>query len=447
MNIVINGGGGVGQAVALTLSLEQHDVTVIEAGETRGRALEEAVDCRVIQGNGALPPVLRKAEVDQADIFIAVTDRDEVNLLSCLIARKLGCPRAIARVSDRAFTTTDPAVPTDDLGIEQIINPDAEASAAILRLLKNPGTTEIFSLAGGAAIVAGMAVAQDSSLCGPTLAQLHMSQPDLLYRVAVIRHGDKTIIPTGNDTIHPGDQIFVIAEGQIIERIARLAGAVSEQPLQRVMILGANDLGQSLAGMLQEDCRVKLVGSAGPELTEASEELARTLVIESEGHDIDLLEQEGLAQMDAFAAVTDDEEMNLIACLSAKRMGVSRTIARVERSFYRPLIEGVGVDAAVSARQATVNAILKYLRAGHIHEVARMRGIPAEALNFEVSGSARILNTPLRDVKFPRGAIIGMVVRPEGVVVPTGDTCIRKGDHVIVFALHSAVRKVHKLLT
>jgi trk system potassium uptake protein TrkA len=446
MDIVINGGGGVGRAVALTLSLEKHDVTVIEADEARGRALEETVDCHVIQGNGCLPPILRKAHGGQADIFIAVTDRDEVNLLSCLIARKLGCPRAIARVSDRAYTTSDPAVPTDDLGIEQIINPDAEASAAILRLLRNPGTTEIFSLAGGAAVVAGMAVAEDSPLCQGTLAELHAAQPDLLYRVAVIRHEGQAIVPTGQDRIEPGDQIFVIAEPDVIEKIGLQAKAIRHQPLERVMILGANDLGQCLAESLQADCRVKLVGPAGGELVEASEQLSRTLVIESEGHDIDLLEREGLGQMDAFAAVTDDEEMNLIACLSARRMGVPRTIARVERSFYRPLIEGVGVDAAVSARQATVNAILKYLRSGHIHEVARMRGIPAEALNFEVGPRAKILGQRLRDVRFPRGAMVGMVVRPEGVVVPTGDTILQRGDHVIVFALHSAVRKVHKLL-
>ncbi|MFW6061959.1 MAG: Trk system potassium transporter TrkA [Planctomycetota bacterium] len=447
MNIVINGGGGVGRAVAHALSSERHDVTVIEPSAAQGRTVEEVVDCHVVTGNGALPPVLRQAGVGDADIFVAVTDRDEVNLLSCLIARRLGCPRAIARVRDRAFTVADRAVPMDDLGIEQVINPDAEASREIIRLLRNPGTTEVFPLAGGAAVIAGMPVAEGSALCGPTLAELQQMHTHLLYRVAVIRRQDQVSVPTGQDHIEPGDQIFVIAEPETVEKIGRMAGAIGQQPIDRAMVLGANDLGQSVASLLQGTCRVTLVGGGQEDLTQASEELTQTLVIQSQDHDLDLLEREGLAQMDAFVAVTDDEEMNLITCLSAKRMGVPRTIARVERPFYRPLIEGLGVDAAVSARQATVNAILKYLRTGHIHSVAQMRGVPAEALDFEADRGAKILDRPLREIRFPRGAMAGMVVRPEGVIVPTGDTCIRQGDHVIVFALHGAVRKVQKLFS
>lgn len=447
MNIVINGGGGVGHAAAKVLTQEQHDVTVVEADPAQAALVQENTDCRVVVGSGSLPPVLRRAGVGEADIFVAVTDRDEVNLLSCLIARKLGCPRAIARVRDRAFTVADPAVPAADLGIEQIIDPDAEAAREIIRLLRNPGTSEVIPLAGGAAAIAGMTVSADSLFCGVALADLPRIHGDLLYRVAVIRRADDVTIPTGRDHILGGDQIFVIAEPETIERIGRLAGAIRERGIAAAMILGANELGQSVAAQLQATCRVTLVGSDEQDLGAASEQLARTLVIEAHGRDLDLLEREGLAQMDAFVAVTDDEEMNLITCLSAKQLGVPRTIARVEQPVYRPLIERLGVDAAVSARQATVNAILKYLRAGNIQEVARLRGVPAEVLHFQAGPGVPILDQPLRQVAFPRGAIVGMVLRGREVIVPTGETCIRQGDHVIVFALHAGLRKVQKLFT
>ncbi len=447
MKIVINGGGGVGQALAGILSEENHDVTVVEVNAARAELVQDEVDCHVIVGSGAVPPVLREACVGEADIFVAATDRDEVNLLSCLIARKMGCMRSIARVRHPSFNATDPAIPLSELGVEQVINPDEEAACEIVQLLRNPGTTEVLPLAGGTVVTAGMTVSDGSPFDGLTLAELPGLHADLRYRVVIIRHGDgKVIVPIGSDRIKASDEIFVIGEPETIKRVARMAGATTaHDDISNVMVFGANDLGKSVAGMLQGDCRVKLIGTEGATVGLAAEELHRTLVIESSGHDISLLEREGLAQMDAFVAVSDDEEINLIGCLYAKRLGVPRTIARVERPFYRPLIESLGVDAAVSARQITVNSILKYIRPGDIRAMARMRGVPAEALEFVPRPGAKILDRPLLEVNFPRGAIVGMVVKPDRAIVPTGDTQVHEGDHVIVFALHEAAKKVQKL--
>ena len=447
MKIVINGGGGVGQALAEILSEEHHDVTVVEPNAKRAGAVQEAVDCRVVVGAGATPVVLREAAAGQADIFVAVTDRDEVNLLSCLMAHKLGCPRCIARVRHPSFNADDPAVPIGELGIDQIINPDEEASREIVRLLRSPGTTEVVPLAGGTVAAVGMTVAAGSPFDGRALAELPEVHGNLRYRVAMIRRQGKTIIPGGNDRIQAADEIFVVAERGAVERIGTMVGAADREEIASAMIFGANELGRSVASMLQGKCRVKLIDMKGRAAGEASEELSRTLVIESDGHDMDLLEREGLAQTDAFLAVDDHEETNLIACLYAKRMGVPRTIARVERPFYRPLTVSLGVDAAVSARQVTVNAILKYIRPGDIKAVVRMRGVPAEVLELVPRPGAKILNRPLRKVSFPRGALVGMVVRPDSVVVPAGETQIREGDHVIVFTLRDAVNKVQKLFS
>ncbi|MBS3820375.1 MAG: Trk system potassium transporter TrkA [Phycisphaerae bacterium] len=446
MKIVINGGGGVGEALADILSHEQHDITVIEQAPSRANALEETLDCRVMTGTGSSPSDLRDAGVGGCNIFLAVTNRDEVNLLSCLIAEKMGCPRSIARVRDRDFHAADLDLPVGELGIDQIINPDEEAAGEIVRLLRNPGTTQVIPLAGGAVIAAGIAVPPDSRLDGTTLAQLHSEHSNLRYRVVVINRDGEPAIPAGNDHIESGDELFIVAQPQTVKRLAAMIGQKpSHDQFNRVMILGASDLGRYLAEMLEGQCAVTLVDPHGRSAEDASAQLPGTLVIEGTGHDMDLLERVGLPEMDALVAVSDEEEMNLISCLYAKRLGVPRTIARIERPFYLPLMMTVDVDAAVSARQATVNAILKYVRLGDIKAVARMRGVGAEGLELVPGPGAKVLDTPLRNLRFPRGALVGVVVRPHEVVVPDGDTVIRKEDHVVVFALHQAVRKVEKL--
>ncbi len=281
---------------------------------------------------------------------------------------------------------------------------------------------------------------------GRSLAQWPGFLGQMVYRVAVIRRQGKAIVPTGKDLVQAGDEVFVIAEPETVEQIGRIACPTADQGQKPpVMVSGASDIGRNLAGMLQKDYRVKLIAASKQAARSASEELGRTLVIEADGHDLATLEREGLAQTSAFVAVSDDDEMNLIGCLYAKRIGVPRTIARVERHIYRPLTMALGADAAVSVRETTVNAILKYIRPGGIQAVARMRGVSAEALEFVARAGGKIVDRPLQDVPFPRGAMVGMIVRPDEIVVPGGDTQIRQGDHVVVFAMQEAVKKVQKL--
>ena len=445
MKIVINGGGGVGEALADILSHLHHDVSVIESDIRRADTLRGEMDCHVVTGNGASPAALREAGADTGDIFLAVTNHDEVNLLSCLFAREAGCPRSIARIRNRACVDgSDMSIRA--LGIDQIINPDEEAAREMVRLLSAPGTTQVTPLADDAVIVAGMMVPGASPLDGKTLAELAETHRQLRYRVVVIRRDEETLIPTGGDRILAGDEVFIIAEPETVKQVTRAFNpAVGAGQLGRVMVLGAGDLGRNVAAMLEDTCRVKLIDPTGWDAQDASEELQRTLIIEGADHEMDLLEREGLAEMDAFVAATDEEEKNLIACLYAKRLGVPRTLARVELKFYRSLMMTVGVDAAVSPRQVTVNAILKYVRTGDIRAVVRMRGVSAEAIELVPGEGAKVLDGPLRTVRFPQGALVGMVVRSGEVVIPDGDTQIRPGDRVVVFALDKIVGQVEKL--
>mgnify|MGYP002640744066 FL=1 len=447
MKIVINGGGGVGAALAEILSHLHHDVTMIESDIRRADLLRGEVDCLVVTGNGASPVVLREAGTAVADIFLAVTNQDEVNLLSCLFAREAGCPHSIARIRNRACVGgSDMSIHA--LGIDQIINPDEEAAREMVHLLNTPGTTQVTPLAEGAVVVAGMMVPDASPIVGKTLAELAEIHHQLRYRVVVIRRNEETLIPTGDDQILADDEVFIIASPETVKQVTRAFGlVVGDYSLGRVMILGASDLGRNVAAMLEGTCRVKLIDPTGSDAQGASEELQQTLVIEGAGHEMDLLEREGLGEMDAFIAATDEEEKNLIACLYAKRLGVPHTLARVELKFYRSLMMTVGVDAAVSPRQETVNAILKYVRTGDIRAVVRMRGVSAEAIELVPGDGANILDHPLREVRFPKGALVGMVVRPEEVVIPDGDTQVHFGDRVVVFALDKVIGQVEKLFS
>ena len=438
----------MGSALASVLSEEQHDVTVLEPNANRADTLQGTVDCHVIASAGNTPDDLRQADAGESDIFLAVTNRDEVNLLSCLIARKLGCPKTIARVRHPSFRADDPAVPISELGVDLIINPDQEAAREIVYLLKNPGLTQIVKLANGAVAVAGITIVDGSPFAGKTLAELPDILTKLVYRVAVIRRHDEAIVPTGKDVIQAGDEIFVIAEHATIEKIGRIACPATERAHNSsVMVFGASDLGRYLASMLQDDSRVKLIGTSEQTVRSASQQLAKTLVIEGDGHDLAMLEREGLAQTSSFVAVSDDDEMNLISCLYAKRIGVPATITRVERRINWPMTMTLGADAVVSARETTVNAILKHIRQGGVQAVARMRGVSAEALEFIARRGGKIVDRPLQDVRFPRGAMVGMIVRSDEIIVPGGDTRIQPGDHVVVFAMRDAVNKVQKLFT
>ena len=310
----------------------------------------------------------------------------------------------------------------------------------------NKRLDQIVKLANGAVAVAGISVVQGSPFDGRTLAELPDVLSKMVYRVAVIRRHDNAIVPTGKDIIQAGDEIFVIAEPKTIEQIGRIASPADDRAQNpSVMLFGDSDLGRNLAAMLQKDCRLKLIGTSKQTARSASEELSRTLVIEGDGHDLAMLEREGLARTSTFIAVSDDDEMNLISCLYAKRIGVPVTIARVERHLYWPMIMTLGADAAVSVRETTVNAILKYIRPGGIQTVARMRGVSAEALEFVAQPGGKIVDRPLQNVRFPSGAMVGMIVRPDEITVPGGDTQIHQGDHVVVFALREAIKKVQKL--
>ncbi|MFC1725070.1 Trk system potassium transporter TrkA [candidate division KSB1 bacterium] len=447
MKIVIVGGGEVGFYLAKTLSAENHDIILLEKGHDTCKMLQEQLDVFVIQDNGGSISALKQAGIENADIFVAVTNVDCINILSCTIASKIGNPVKIARVKDEDFLPEKYGMKSEDFGVDLIIHPEVEAAKEIVNLVKRSQATDVIEFAEGKVQLIGLKMdRRDSTILGKKFKQVSQEVDKHLFRIVAVYRNGKTIIPTGEDYIVRGDQVFVISKVESIPDILKLMGK-EEEKLEYVMILGAGLVGVNVAKLLEEDknLSVKLLEDDPVLANEAAEVLESSLVVRGHAKNIDLMAAEGIQDMDCFIATSIDDEDNLISCLVAKHIGVRKAIALVNKSEYIPLISAIGLDSAISKKMTTINTILRYIRRGQISSISTIKGIDAELLEFNVPEGAKISDKPLKDVNFPEGAIIGMIVRDGEAMIPTGDTKIYPGDTVIVFSLPWAIHKLEKL--
>jgi len=327
-----------------------------------------------------------------------------------------------------------------------MINPEQTTAEEIFSLIELSSATDVLEFAGGRIQLIGIRLDPRAPIINTTLRQASKSQPSLTFRTVAIFREERTIVPTGNEYFRKGDQIFVTALSDSVPEVLRLCGK-GEEPVRRVMILGGTLVGRRLATMLEKehDIDIRLIESSKEKSELAANELSRTLVIRGDGSDVDLLATEGIIDMDAFVATTDDEETNIITCLLARHLGVKRTIAMVSKSDYVPLMPSIGLDAAVDKRRLTANAISRFIRRGEIVSVATLRGIEAEALELVIQPGARISGRPLRQIKLPEGIIVGAATRGNEVFVPVGDTVLQPDDKVVVFGLPKALDNIEKL--
>lgn len=445
MRILILGAGEVGFHLARQLSEEGHDVVVIEENRERVRGIEDAVDAIIVQGNAASLATLEEAGVGRTDLLLAVTSLDEINLMACLSASQYEVPIKIARVSKPDYFDRSGILPPERLGVDRMINPERECAIETYQLLQSAAATEFAQFEGGLVQLIGLRVRPDAPIAGRTLADLGKKMRRSRYLVAALVRGGETIVPRGSDRIEEGDQIFVIGEPQHLPEILPEAGH-SGFTLRRVVIAGGSREALLLAQMLEEHrigCTILETDRA--RAVALAEKLQSTLVLHGDATDLDLLEMEGVGDADGFVAYTGSDETNLLSCLLAKNLGTKKVISLIERMNYIPLVSRVGIDAAVSPRLSTVNAILSYVRRGSVLSVATLKGTSAEAIEFDVAPGFALAGTPLSEVKFPQGSLIGAIVRGDRVIIPRGTDTIRIGDRVIVFSLAGAIRDVEAL--
>ncbi|MEJ5375268.1 MAG: Trk system potassium transporter TrkA [bacterium] len=450
MRVIIVGAGEVGVHVAQVLSREHQEVTLIEAREEVGRRVGMALDVHVKIGNGADPRVLEEAGIAQADMLIALTGRDEVNILSCLMASSLTrLPMKVARVRDQAYEAALAQLKAEPFRIDLCLHPEKETANAAVQLMEIPSGREVAEFAEGRVLLVSTTMAGNSPFLNRRLRDVQAgvaSGGKIL--IAALRRGESLIIPHGGDLILEGDQVFLVAERQrVMEALSSLGKGV-ETP-QRVILYGASKIAQYLASILEEKpFSVRLICSDQALCNRLLGKFKRVAVLCGEGTDQDLLLEFNVQDTDYFVSASEDEEENILACLLAKRLGAQRTMALVSRLSYTSLVSTIGVDVVLNPQMAAVDRILRHVRKGKVLRVATLGGDSAEAIEAVVGHGSELLYRPLKDLSFPQDAIIGAVVRRDGsVVIPHGETVIQEGDRVIIFAKRGAIPHVERFLT
>ncbi|MGI6450691.1 MAG: Trk system potassium transporter TrkA [Desulfitobacteriia bacterium] len=442
MRVVIVGAGKVGYTLAKYLANEDHDVVVIEEDEGRRSNVQNTLDVMTIPGNGASPKVLMNPDVRSADLMIAVTDSDEVNMVACMAAKQAGIKQTIARVRNIEYIGKAETEFHRLLGIDLTINPEHATAVEISRILMIPAAMEVEDFAGGKVRMLEVKMPKDSPLLDKPLAKLKL--PPKVLIVGIIRRSIM-IIPGGADELKAYDNVIFIGEPAALKQIE---GDYTETftKIQRVLIIGAGRIGRHLALRLEQSgISVKMIDKDPERCQHMAGLLRKGSVFCGDGTDVDLLNQEGISEADAVICLTSDDKLNLLLALLAKELGSKKTVVRVGRTEYIPLLEKVGVDVIVSPRLITAGVILSQVRRGKFVAISLLEGAKAQAMEVIVSQETTIKNRKLKDVGFPRDCIVGAVVRDGDVFIPNGQSILQDGDRAIIFALSTAISKVEDI--
>jgi trk system potassium uptake protein len=448
VKIIILGAGQVGTNLAESLVAENNDITVIDLDASRLALLQDRFDLRTVRGHAAHPSILKQAGAEDADMLVAVTQSDETNLVACRIASSLfNVPTRIARIRSNDFLGEAEFL-HEHFGVDDVISPEQEVTDTLRRLIEHPEALQVLDFADGKVRLVAVRAYHGGPLVGHELQDIKRHMPNLECRIPAIYRRDRGIVPKGITVIEPGDEVFFLARKQDIPSVMRELRRM-ERPVKRVMIAGGGNIGRRLAAGLERNYEVKVIDHNKATCTLLAEQLHRTLVLQGDATDEDLLEQENVESIDVFCALTNDDEDNIMSALLAKRMGAQRVIALINRSAYVNLVQGGEIDIAISPAQATVGPLLSKIRRGDMAAVHSLRRGAAEVLEIVVHGdfkTSKVVGRRIGDVALPEGAAIAAIIRGEDVVIAHHDTLIEAEDHLILFALNKRIiPKVEKL--
>jgi trk system potassium uptake protein len=441
MRVIIAGVGNVGFHLAKLLCAEGQDIVLIDQVQDKLKYASNTVDASTIKGNSTSYSVLEEAGVSQADLLIAVTSSEDANIATAIIAKHLGAKRTIARISNTEFLYQKDKLNLKHLGIDDIISPESLAAKEIKRLLKEVALTDSFEFEKGLLSLIGVNIDENSPLKGKTMLEVAKWNPEQKFMtVAILRHGE-TIIPYGNTSFELNDHAYFVAQPDGVEKLLFLTGKKKE-PVRSVMILGGSRVGSHAAKILSKQYNVKIIERDPQKCFELADQLPDAMVINGDGRNVDLLHEEGISDIDAFIAVTGNSETNIISCLVAKNNGVKKTIAMVENMDYIHLSQSIGVDTMINKKLIAANFIFRHIRQGEIVSITSIHGVDAEILEFEVKEDSKITRLELKDLDFPKTAIIGGVIRDgQGYTTP-GDFRFQTKDRVVVLSKPESIHKV-----
>ena len=449
MKILILGAGQVGGTLAENLAKEAFDITLVDHDSQRLQELADRLDIQTINGWASHPDVLRKAGADDADMLVAVTSSDEVNMIACQVCYSLfRTPTKIARIRSSSYLTREGFFSKEHMPIDVLINPEQVVTRHIHELLKHPGALQVLDFADGRVQLVAMRAYYGGPLVGQALSFLAKHMPKADTRVAAIFRRGRAIIPQGDTVIEADDEVFFIAATEHIDAVMAELRNV-ERPFKRVMIAGGGNVGASLAQALENDYAVKLLEFSVPRAKHLADSLAKTVVLQGDATDRELLLEENIEQCDAFCAVTNDDEVNIMSSLMAKRLGVRQVLTLISKPAYVDLVQGGDIDIAVSPQQATTSSLLSHVRRADVARVHSLRRGAAEAIEAIAHGderSSKVVGRRISDIDLPKGTTIGAIVRGSDVLIAHDDVVVESDDHVILFLVDKKeVRAVERL--
>ncbi len=434
MQIIIIGGGGVGSALARLLSNENQDVVVIEKNMELARSINEEMDVMVNYGSGASVVTLEKAGIKNAEMLIAVTEIDEVNIVACMLAKKLNVPITVARVRNPEYYEGSSILTNEQLGVDIFINPERVAAYEIAKIIRTPDVEDVEYFAKGRIKLVSFKVDERSKLVNQPLYKL--SLPKECVVAAIERKNGEFIVPGGRDLIFPGDKAYILGKRWVLNDISWIFQKHDSTSL-RIVILGGGRIGLQLASMLESNkknnCNVKLIEKDEAWCEEIASQLNKTLVLQGDATDLSFLEQEEISTADVLVAVTGDDRTNILASVLAKQFGVKKIICEVINHEYIPLFQTIGINHIISPRLLTAAQILKLIRKGEVISMSLIREGKMEILEVNVPPDARVVNKEIQHAGIPKGILIGAILRKDKVIMPRGNDLILAGDHLIVF--------------
>lgn len=452
MQVIVCGAGQVGFNIARQLASEANDVTVIDVDIERVKRVTDAIDVKGLVGFASHPSILQQAGAEDADMLIAVTFADEVNMVACQVAHSLfNVPTKIARVRHQSYL--DPAwrnlFTRDHLPIDVIISPEVEVARAIIRRFEVPGAVDVIPMADDRVRAIAVRCLPDCPIVHTPLYELTELFPDLKIFVVGIIRNDELIVPTPDMEMVEDDEVYFITDTSHMRR-AMAAFGHEEPEARRAIIIGGGNIGLYVARELEREhpnVRCKLIEVNEQRARAVADELSRTTVLLGDALEREILEEANVAQTETVIAVSNDDEVNILSSLLAKRLGASWAITLVNSTSYGPLVGQLGVDVAVNPRSSTVSTILQHVRRGRIRGVYSVREGAGEFIEAEALDTSSIAGKRIRDVRLPKGILIGTVIRGDDVIVPRGDTEIRARDRVVLFTNADLIKKVEKLFS
>jgi trk system potassium uptake protein TrkA len=439
MNIIILGAGQVGATLAENLASEANNITVVDKDMERLKELQDRLDISTVEGNASSPSVLGQAGGEDADMLIAVTNSDEVNMIACQVAYSLfNTPTRIGRVRGHDYLTVknklfvDKAVP-----INVLISPELLVTNHIKRLIEHPGALQVLDFAEGNAQLVAVKAYYGGPLVGHEISFLRAHMPTVDTRVAAIFRRDRPIIPQGNTLIEADDEVFFIAARKDIRSVMSELRRL-DNPYKRIIIAGGGNIGATLAGKLENDFQVKVIDHNIGRCNNLANRLERTIVIHGSASDKELLLEENIESADVFCALTNDDEANIMASMLAKRLGARTVMTLINNPAYVDLVQGGSIDIAISPQQATIGSLLTHVRRGDVVNVHSLRRGAAEAMEAIAHGdrrSSKVVGRAIEDIDLPPGTTIGAVVRDNEVIIAHDDVVIENNDHVILFLI------------